>query len=100
MKKKKKGGEYILSAIKVHYEAIMAKEMQDSTRLDKQINEKDVESHLNHLLFEKKVREKLVCLVTASLSIGINKLISTSNHEQKSILDGDVKLKDGNACKN
>lgn len=96
MKKKKKGGEYILSAIKVHYEAIMVKEMQDSTRLDKQINEKDVESHLNHLLFEKKVREKLVCLVIASLSIGINKLITTSNHEQKSILDGDVKLKDKN----
>lgn len=58
MKKKKKGGEYIMSTIKVHYEAIMAKEMQDSTRLDKQINEKDVESHLNHLLFEKKSERK------------------------------------------
>ena len=35
MKKKKKGGEYIMSAIKAHYEAIMIKEMQDSTKLDK-----------------------------------------------------------------
>lgn len=69
MKKKKKGGEYIMLAIKAHYEAIMIKEMQDSTRLDKQINEKDVESHLNHLLFENKMREKMVCLVIASLSI-------------------------------
>ena len=69
MKMKKKGGEYIMSAIKAHYEAIMIKEMQDSTKLDKYINEKYVESHLNNLLFEKKVREKLVCLVIASLSI-------------------------------
>ena len=34
-KKKKKGGEDIMSAIKAHYEAIMIKEMQDSTKLDK-----------------------------------------------------------------
>lgn len=76
----------------------MIKEMQDSTRLDKQINVKDVESHLNHLLFEKKVRKNGLFSNCFSINcVGINKkqfLITTSNHEQKSILDGNVKLKD------
>lgn len=35
MMKKKKGEEYLLSAIKVYYEATMMKKIWDSTQLDK-----------------------------------------------------------------
>ena len=69
MKKKKKSGGYILSAIKAHTKLQWWRnEVQH--KIQQVINESEVDLILNYLLIENKEREKIVCLINAAVSFG------------------------------